>query len=169
MGSNDQSACKLRVKRAKLDDLSLEDWDNLMALNFRPHMVTCKLASPMLVEGSSVINVGAQCCGSRGVYPSLSGLVRLWAACRQTTLPITTPFSGRRDHQTSPFGTCDCSTGRFFFVWSAIFLGGKKKSCFLFCFFLRPKRDQNCQPGSGVFCCCFFFWFFFNVVVGTTC
>lgn len=42
--------------RLELSNQSVEAWDNLMAINLRPHMITAREAAPHMPEGSSIIN-----------------------------------------------------------------------------------------------------------------
>ncbi|MEM7010877.1 MAG: SDR family oxidoreductase [Verrucomicrobiota bacterium] len=47
------AACDPRVK---LEDQTVELWDNLMATNLRPHMLTAREATPHMKPGASIVN-----------------------------------------------------------------------------------------------------------------
>ncbi len=45
-----------RDPRTKLEEQSVADWDDLMATNLRPHMLTAREAVPHMPEGASIVN-----------------------------------------------------------------------------------------------------------------
>lgn len=46
-------------RRIRLEDLSTQEWDHLLALNLRAHFLMCREAAPYLKAGSSIINLGS--------------------------------------------------------------------------------------------------------------
>jgi NAD(P)-dependent dehydrogenase (short-subunit alcohol dehydrogenase family) len=46
-------------KRVKIEDLTPEEWDRLVAVNLRSHFLTCRSALPYVRAGSSIINLGS--------------------------------------------------------------------------------------------------------------
>ena len=45
-----------RDPRIPLNRMTVEDWDQLMAVNLRAHFLTCREASPRLRRGSAIVN-----------------------------------------------------------------------------------------------------------------
>ncbi len=45
-----------RDPRIKLEDQTVADWDDIMATNLRPHMLTAREAVPFMKEGASIVN-----------------------------------------------------------------------------------------------------------------
>jgi NAD(P)-dependent dehydrogenase (short-subunit alcohol dehydrogenase family) len=45
--------------RRTIEEMTVEEWDSYNALNMRPYFLACKLALPLLVSGSSIINLSS--------------------------------------------------------------------------------------------------------------
>lgn len=45
-----------RDPRIEIGDQTVADWDDIMATNLRPHMLTAREATPHMPEGSSIVN-----------------------------------------------------------------------------------------------------------------